>query len=337
MLLLDHYFLKGEAGLNWFISDFNIRACRLVKYFKFENAPSVTLIYGPRGVGKSSLLQYLYQKEELAKKRLITDALVFARQYAYAAQEKKLKCFRERYRSTSLLLLDDLQCLAGKAKTIEELYHTYEYISERGGKLVITLEADILALDFLGERLASRFLSGVVMPIDQPQVMELEGFLEEYIREKRLFMDNLIISLIAGKTANLADAISTVDKFIQFAESQQDELSLACFQSFWEKRESIKRQTADPMNIIRKVSQTMGISVEELLSTSRKPKVNEAREMAVFIIRKLCHISYPVIGCYFNRSHNTIIMSYKKMQAKLVDDEELNDKYQEVLKAFKSV
>lgn len=53
---------KGEASLNWFVRDFNIRACRLAKKFQFENAPNVTLIYGPRGVGKSALLQYLYKK-----------------------------------------------------------------------------------------------------------------------------------------------------------------------------------------------------------------------------------------------------------------------------------
>jgi len=320
--------------LNWFISEFNIRACRLVKNFQLKNAPKVTLIYGPRGVGKSSLLNYLYQQGESENGRLITDALAFARQYAYAAQEKKLNHFRERYRSTQLLLIDDLQDLAGKIKTIEELHYTYEYIIESGGKLVITLEADMLALDFLGERLASRFLSGVVIPINRPEEIELVNFLEDYIREKRLFMDNSVISVIAQRIANLEDAITTIEKFIQFAELQQDELNFACFQSFWENRESKKHKVLEPTNIIQRVGHTMGISVEELLSSSRKPKVNEAREMAIYIIRSLCHSSYPAIGRYFNRNHNTIIISYKKMQDKLIDDEQLIKKYQVILDSF---
>jgi|GEM_PF-609491 len=326
---------KGEAPLNWFISDFNIRACRLVKYYKIEKAPDVTLLYGPRGVGKSALLHYLYQKNELEKGTLKTDALAFARQYAYSAQENNLNLFRKRHRSARLLIIDDLQFLAGKAKTIEELHYTYEYIIENGGKMVITIEEDVPVLDFLGERLASRFLSGVVIPIDRPKADELERFLEGYIREKRLFMDNSVLSLIAKRTDNLSDAIMNLRKFIQFAELQQDELSLSCFQNYWEYEESKKYKASDPMNIIRNVSQTMGISVEELLSTSRKAKVNQAREMAIYIIRTLCNSSYPEIARYFNRNHNTIIMSYKKMQKKLIKDQELITIYKIILNVFK--
>ncbi|MCO5386755.1 DnaA/Hda family protein [Desulfosporosinus sp.] len=320
--------------MNWFISEFNFRACRMVKNFQLEKAPDVSLIYGPRGVGKSALLHHLYRQGESENGRLITDALAFARQYAYAAQEKKLNQFRERYRSARLLLIDDLQCLAGKVKTIEELHYTYEYIIENGGKLVIALEADRLALDFLGDRLASRFLSGVAILVDRPQEIELKRFLEDYIREKRLFLDESVLSAIAGRTSNLSDALTTMGEFIQFAELQQDELSLTCFQAYWDNKESVKHNLADPTNIIQKVGQTMGVSVQELLSSSRKPKVNEAREMAIYLIRTLCHISYPTIGSYFNRNHNTVIMSYKKMQEKLINDEELINKYLVILNAF---
>ena len=322
--------------MNWFISEFNIRACRLIKNYQIEEAPDVTLIYGPRGVGKSALLHYLFQKSELEKGKLVmTDALAFARQYAYSAQENTLNLFRKRFRSSRLLLVDDLQFLAGKVKTIEELHYTYEYIIENGGKMVITIEADIPVLDFLGERLASRFLSGVVIPIVRPNEKELERFLEDYIHEKRLVMDKSMLRLISERTNNLTDAIMIIRKFILFAEEHQEELSLSCFQSFWENEEIQKHKVADPMNIIRNVGHTMGISVEELLSSSRKPKVNEAREMAIYMIRTLCHISYPAIAHYFNRNHNTIIMSYKKMQKKLVKDKELISKYEILLNAIR--
>ncbi|MDP4126776.1 MAG: DnaA/Hda family protein, partial [Bacillota bacterium] len=137
--------------MNWFKSDFNIRAWRLIEKYNLEKAPGVTLIYGSEGVGKSTMLRLLYQRIGVEKRGILTDSLSFARQYAYSAQENKLNMFRQRYRSARLLLIDDLQFLAGKVKTIEELHFTYEYIIGNGGKMVITLEANGPQLEFLGE------------------------------------------------------------------------------------------------------------------------------------------------------------------------------------------
>ena len=336
MVMINETVKGAEARLNWFLSEFNIRAWRLVKNYKPEKAPGVTLIYGPRGLGKSAMLRYLYQHIGLNEESIFTDALSFSRQYAYAAQENKLNSFRQRYRSTRLLLIDDLHLFEGKVKTIEELHYTYEYVIENGGKMVITLEADLPQLDFLGERLASRFLSGVVVPINQPLENEMERFVDEYIHQKHLFMDQLVQRVIAEKTDNLADAMRVIAKFIRFAELQQDELSLECFQVFWENEERKRNLVADPTNIIRVIAQTMGIPVEELVGPSRKPRVNEARQLAIYTIRTLCQNSFPAIACYFNRKHSTMITSYKKMQEKLVHDHKLYEQYEIILDTFKA-
>ena len=327
---------KGEACLDWFLSEFNIRAWRLIKNYQLEKAPGVTLIYGPRGIGKSALLNYLYHHVVPKEGSIFTDALSFSRQYAYAAQDNKLNSFRQRYRSTRLLLIDDLQLFEGKVKTIEELHYTYEYVIEKGGKMVITLEADLPQMEFLGERLASRFLSGVVVAINRPQEEEMERFLQEHVHQKHLFMDKLVLRVIAERVDNMADAIKVIKQFIEFAELQQDELSMLCFQAYWENEERRRTMVADPLNIIRMVSQTMGISVGELVGPSRKPGVNEARHLAIYIIRTSCEISFPVIAGYFNRKHSTMITSYKKMQEKLLQDQELYRKYQIILNAFKA-
>ncbi|HWQ40494.1 MAG TPA: DnaA/Hda family protein, partial [Desulfosporosinus sp.] len=307
--------------MNWFLSEFNIRAWRLIKDYEPEKAPSVTLIYGPRGIGKSAMLRNVYQHRGPKCGSILADALSFSRQYAYAAQNNKLNVFRQRYRSTQLLLIDDLQFLAGKAKTIEELHYTYEYVIGNGGKMVIAIEANSPQLEFLGERLASRFLSGVVIPINRPLASEMKRFLAEHIREKDLIMDESVLMVMAERIDNLTDAKLVMEKFVQFAELQQDELSLSCFQVYWENEESKRNKVANPMNIIHTVAQTMGIPVEELLGPGRKPRVNEARQLAIYTIRTLCRISYPSIAGYFNRNHNTVLMSFKKMQDKMAIDQ----------------
>lgn len=322
--------------MKWFISEFNARALRLIKGYQLDKAPGVSLIYGPRGVGKSALLRYLYQQTELKHGSQITDALSFARQYAYAAHENKFKLFRQRYRTTQLLIIDDLQCIAGKLKTIEELHYTYEYIIGNGGKMVISVEADLPHLEFLGERLSSRFLSGIVIPISRPLKNELERFLMDYIHAKRLYLDKSVLGAIAERTDNLTDAIKSITQFVEFAELHQDELSLSCFQAYWKKEVSNRNSVADPTNIIRIVSQTMEIPVEQLLSSDRKQQVNEARQMAIYVIRTLCKLSYPALGSYFNRSHNTMIASCNKLHEKLANDQELNRKYELIINTFKS-
>ncbi|EGW38086.1 DnaA/Hda family protein [Desulfosporosinus sp. OT] len=322
--------------MNWFLSEFNIRAWRLIRSYRLEAAPNVTLIYGPRGIGKSTMLRSLYQHNRLNEEVIFTDALSFSRQYAYAAQDNKLKLFRQRYRSTRLLLIDDLQFFEGKVKTIEELHYTYEYVIGNGGKMVISLEANLPQLEFLGERLGSRFLSGVVVPVNCPLEHEMERFLDEYIHQKHLFMDRLVVGVIARLTDNLADAMRVVEQFIQFAELEEDELSLQCFQVFWDKEEEKRKMVADPINIINIVSQNTKVSVEELVGPSRKTNVNEARQLAIYTIRTLCQISFPLIACYFNRKHSTMITSYQKIQAKLASDQELYKIYEIILKSFKA-
>lgn len=320
--------------MNWFLSEFNIRAWRLLRNYELEKAADVTLIYGPRGLGKTSMLRYLYQHRGQQEGGILADSMAFARQYAYAAQDNKLNTFRQRYRTTRLLLLDDLQFLKGKVKTIEELHYTYEYVIENGGKLVVTLEADSPQLEFLGERLASRLLGGVVIPIAVPLANELERFMVEYIQQKYLFMDAEILGIIAKRTDNLADALRIIEQFVEFGEVRQDELSLQCFQAYWENKERERNIVTEPLNIIRIVAQIMEIPVEELVGPSRKPRVNEARELAIYTIRTLCQISYPAIAAYFNRNHSTMIISYKKMQGKLTKDYKLGKVYKYILKVF---
>ncbi|MHB8075247.1 DnaA/Hda family protein [Desulfosporosinus fructosivorans] len=320
--------------MNLFLSEFNIRAWRLIKHYELEKAADVTLIYGKKGLGKTSILRYLYEHRGQHEGGILADALAFAHQYAYAAQDNKLNSFRQRYRTTRLLLIDDLQVLAGKVKTIEELHYTYEYVIENGGKMVITLEGDTPNLEFLGKRLASRFLSGVAVPIAVPLDNELERFMVEYIQQKHLFMDREIPGMIANLTDNLAEALKIIEQFIEFAVLQENELSLQCFKAYWETRVRKGNNATEPINIIKQVAQSMEIPVDELLGPSRKPRVNEAREMAIYAIRMLCQISYPAIACYFNRNHSTMIISHKKMQEKLTKDHRLEQIYNTIIKVF---
>ncbi|KLU67886.1 chromosomal replication initiator protein DnaA [Desulfosporosinus acididurans] len=322
--------------MNWFLSDFNIRAWRFMKHYEFETAPSMTLVYGPPGVGKSSLLNFLNQQRKKEGSILI-DSPSFSRQYAFAAQENNLPRFRQYYRAASLLLLDDLQCLAGKKQTIEEILFTYENIVQRGGKMVAILETDVLNLNYLGDRLTSRLLGGIVIPINKPQGYELEGFVEEYSHRLLLSMDLAIPEMIAQRTESLTGAQKILHGFLKYAELHNDELSKQCFLSYWQEEVRKQSQEISPMNILQAASQVMGFTLEEIVGSTQKPSVNEARQLAIYAVRTLCNLSYPAIASYFNRRHSTIITAYKKMEEKLFQNQELLNRYQEIKNKFKDI
>ncbi len=318
-----------------FVSDFNALIYQAIDKFNFDNAPQVTLIYGPQGLGKTTILNLLYQR--MFRKRLLVElvnAQAFAQDYAYAAQENFLDSFRARFRSPKLLLIDDLQLLAGKPKTLVELFYTYEHIIEREGKMIISLEADFPELNFLGKGLASRLLGGLVLPVRQPLSEEIEEFINYYLEKRLLVMEREVVQALASLVCNLKMVINSIDKFVEFAEARQVALTLPYFQEFWTKLEAAKSRELEPVNVIRVSAEVMGITVEDLLGFKRTPKIAEARQLAIYSTRFLCRNSYPEIGRCFSRGHAAIIYACQQMDKKLALDHNLKQKFEAIIKVF---
>ena len=318
-----------------FVSNFNSLMYQAIDNFNFVTGPQVTLIYGPPGLGKTTLLNLLYHQMRKNKISVeLVNARAFAQDYAYAAQENSLFSFRERFRSPKLLLMDDLQLLARKPKTQVELFYTYEHIIEREGKMVIILEADFPKLDFLGQGLASRFLGGLVLTVKQPLREEIEEFINFYLDGRRLIMEREAVQCLASLVNNLKMAISSVDKFVEFAESRQVALTLSYFQEFWVESAAANSRELKPVNVIQVTAELMGITVEDLLGFKRTPKLVEARYLAMYTIRYLCRNSYPEIGRSFSRAHGAIIYACQQMDKKLALDNALKERFDTIIKVF---
>ncbi|MFZ3102029.1 MAG: DnaA/Hda family protein [Desulfitobacteriaceae bacterium] len=320
-----------------FVSNFNSLIYQTIDNFNFINAPQVTLIYGPQGLGKTTVLNLLYQR--MFKKKIsvkLVNARNFTQEYAYAAQENMLDSFRERFRTPKLLLIDDLQLLARKPKTQVELLYTYEHIIEREGKMIISLEADFPELNFLGKALASRFLGGLVLTVKPPLSEEMEEFIDYYLDQRRLIMEREAVQCLASLVCNLKMAISSINKFIEFAELRQVALTLKYFQEFWSKLEETDSRKLETVNVIRVTAEVMGSTVEELIGFKRTPKIAEARQLAIYTSRFLCQSSYPEIGRWFSRGHGAIIYACQQMDKKLALDNALKQRFETILKFFRN-
>lgn len=161
-----------------FISQFNQLAFQYIENYEVQKAPPVTIIAGQEGLGKTQLLNCILQKMKPQKVRIVLiDADKFSKKFAFAAQNGSLNSFRRSVRSNDLFLLDNINVLQGKKKTLEELFHTVDTILAQGGKTVITYQGSTPNFDFLNQRFASRLKSGFFLYLKDPAAEELEHFI----------------------------------------------------------------------------------------------------------------------------------------------------------------
>jgi chromosomal replication initiator protein len=288
-------------------------------------------------MGKTTMLKFLYQR--ICNRRVSAEfinARTFAQKYAYAAQNNLLTSFRERYRSPKLLFMDDLQLLAGKTKTLGELFYTYEHVIEQEGKMIISLEADFPALGFLGEGLASRFLGGLALKIKQPSNEEIERFIQYYLNQKKIFLEQEVISTLSCLVCNLQMAVNIINDFIEFSGLKATGFDPVNFQEFLSKSEEANIRKLEFHNIIRVSAEIMKTTVDDLLGSKRTPGISEARQLAIYAIRSLCQCSYPEIGRYFSRGHGAIIYACKQMEKRIALDSDLRRKFDEINKFFQT-
>ena len=161
-----------------FVSEYNQLAFQFINSFNCKKIPNVTIIVGSSGLGKTLILNELHQRiQNTTYNSIFIDSKKFASKYAYAAYKQELNSFRKIFRNTNILLLDNINSLQGKLKTINELYFTLDAILNNGGKTVITYRGQDLDLDFLGEKFASKIKSGLIIKLKRPSEKEIKNFI----------------------------------------------------------------------------------------------------------------------------------------------------------------
>jgi chromosomal replication initiator protein len=322
--------------LQLFISRFNSFVYQTLKNYNLDNAPPVILLYGFQGLGKTTMLNFLKERAEGRGIRTeFVNAQSYSRSYAYAACKGSLPAFRKRFRTAQLLLLDDVQLLAGKPQTLSELLYTYEYIIEGNGKIIVSLEADLPVLGFLGQGLASRFSGGLVLPLQQPAIEEMADFICYYLQKSFLDMAPEAVQYLAGQVNDLQTARGFLDKLSESAAKAEQSITLRYLQLEWKKNEEFNNCKAEPANIVRVTADIMKIDMEDLLGFKRSPPIVEARQLAVYAIRQLCQNSYPEIGRIFSRGHSAIMSACRQTEKKIAQDEILQQKLDSIVRVFR--
>ena len=282
-------------------------------------------IYGGVGLGKTHLLQAI--GNEVAKKTdkiLYTTSEKFTNNYIQAVTSGKAKEFKNLYRNVDLLLIDDVQFMAGKDGTQEEFFHTFNELQQNDKQIVLTSDRPPKSMPAIEKRLISRFEAGMVADIGKPDIETKIAILENKAIEKGCPLDKDILLYIAENVQNnIRELEGALIKIIAAHQFKGITPTLKTVKEVLNDFISnIQSKALSPKEIIEASAKYYNISFKDLIGDSRKKELVWPRQIAIYLIREELNTSYPSIGHELGgRDHTTAMHAYNKIQKELKDND----------------
>ncbi len=279
-------------------------------------------IYGASGLGKTHLLYAAVNRMRESDPGLRVKYVKcedFLNQLIDSIQHNTNAAFRARFRNNDVLLIDDIQFLAGKASVQEEFFNTFNDLYEAQKQIIVTSDRPPKEIEPLEERIQSRFEWGLVADITPPDFELRVAILRDKAERKKIAIPDEIIQYVAESiTGNIRQLEGALNRLIArhylTGEPITMENARDCLEVI---RGSERRRSVSSDDILDKVARKYGVSTSDLKSRSRVRKIAYARHVAVFLMRKLTDLSFNDIAAVFSRDHTTIISSYQYIEEEI--------------------
>ncbi len=286
-------------------------------------------IYGPSGIGKTHLMYAITSKikeENPDAKIIYIKGEDFTNQLVDSLSRQAMNEFREEYRQCDLLMIDDIQFIAGKTSTQEEFFHTFDALYNNCKQIILSSDRPPKEINPLEERLKSRFEMGLIADIQPPDLELRIAIIKKKAEQGKLELtDDVLTFLAENLRSNIRQIEGAINKLCAIYFLSRVKIT----------RDTVKTLLAEILGGAEPISVTIdkiftsvynrfGVKKEEIVGQKRTKNIANARHIAIYLIRNITEMSLPNIGKIFNRDHSTIMSSIETVQKRLATDTELS-------------
>ena len=279
-------------------------------------------LYGGVGLGKTHLLHAIGNAcHGRGLNVLYVSSEEFTNDMISAIRTHTNQAFREKYRSADVMLVDDIQFIAGKESTQEEFFHTFNTLHGQDKQIIVSSDRPPKSLNTLDERLRSRFEWGLTADIQPPDLETRLAILRSKAERTGRNISNEILEAIAERVqSNIRELEGALNRIIAFADLSGTsltpnlvEMALADLLP--------QHDDMEPDEVVNQVAQYYKLSMDKLLSLDRSRDVAQPRQVAMYLLREDAHVSYPQIGeALGGRDHTTVMYAVDKIKKEINRD-----------------
>lgn len=293
-------------------------------------------IYGGSGLGKTHLLHAIAQsvlQRDPKFKIVYVTAQEFAERFIEALRGQRIEAFRREQRNVQMWLVDDIQFIAGKDKTVEEVFHTFNHLYQQGKQIVLAGDRPPRELHLVDERLRSRFEAGLVADIQPPDTETRSAILINKAGAEAIELETSVAMYLAEQVpGNIRVLEGCLTKFAAIGGIEGRALDLELARELVERYYRHTSRTPSCEDIFRAVADLTQIPAETIKSKKRKAEIVRARQVSVYLIREVRGDSWTTIGDQFEMDHTSMMYAYQKVTSDMAQDAELREKVSRILR-----
>ena len=287
-------------------------------------------IYGGVGLGKTHLLQAAGNeviKNFPQKKVKYLPAEKFTSEVVTAIRNREIENFKLKCQKVDVLILDDVQFLAGKEKTQEEFFHTFNALYEKNKQIILSSDRPPKAIPALTERLRSRFEGGMIADIGYPDYETRIAILKAKCLERKTDFPEEVLGYIASNIQrNIRELEGALNRLIAYQKLNNRPPDLETAKTLLKNLILAPSKVVSAKKIIQAVAAFYDLKEREILSSSRKKEIVKPRQVAMYLLREELKSSFPFIGRRFGgKDHTTAIHAYGKVARELEKNDQLGE------------